>query len=129
MGEKTNLFVKKSGIAGRGIVRISNDAARKIGIKSGESTEILKGKKWIIATATVDKLIGKNEISVRADDMKKLNTKEGEKVTVFKHISVKTVAKKKVKGLKKTGKIAKEKIKKGAKKLSKKMKKKTKPKK
>ena len=61
--------------------------------------------------------------------MKKLNAKEGEKVTVSKHIPMKTVAKKKVKSLKKTGKIAKEKIKKGAKKLSKKLKRKIRTKK
>ena len=129
MGEKTNLFVKKSGIGGRGIVRISNDAARKIGIKSGENTEIWKGQKWIIATTTADKLIGKNEISLRASDMKKLNAKEGGKVTVSKHIPVKDVAKREIKKLKERGKVAGEKIKKGAKKLSKKLKKKIRTKK
>ena len=48
MGEKTELIVKKSRIAGAGIVRIHKDIAAKLGIKSGGMIEAWKGKKWVV---------------------------------------------------------------------------------
>lgn len=129
MGEKIGLSVKKSGIAGSGIARIHSDAARRIGIKSGETIEIWKGKKWIMAKAVADRLVGKKEVSLRPGDMKKLSVKEEEKVTLSEHIPVKRIVKKKVKILKKKGESAGKKIKKRAEKIAKKLMKKTKSKK
>jgi len=133
MGEKINLSVKKSKIAGADIVRIHKDAAGKLGIKSGGMVDVWKGKKWVIAKAVPDKIIEKNSISLRTGDMKRLSAEENDKVAVTKHVPVKETAKKKIEELKKSGKAAGEKIKKGAtelkKKLSKKLAKKTKGKK
>ncbi|MDI6916673.1 MAG: hypothetical protein QMC80_02615 [Thermoplasmatales archaeon] len=133
MGEKTELIVKKSRIAGAGIVRIHKDIAAKLGIKSGGMIEAWKGKKWVIAKAVPDKIIGKNSISLREGDVKKLSAEENDKVEVTRHIPVKETAKKKIEELKKSGKIAGKKIKKSAVKLkksiSKKLVKKTKTKK
>lgn len=133
MGEKTELIVKKSRIAGAGIVRIHKDIVDKLGIKSGGMIEAWKGKKWIIAKAVPDKIIGKNSISLRTGDMKRLSAEENDNVAVTKHIPVKETAKKKIEELKKSGKTASKRIKKGAielkKKLSKKLAKKTKAKK
>lgn len=129
MGEKIGLSVKKSGIAGSGVARIHNDSARRIGIKSGETVEIWKGKEWIMAKAVADKLIGEKEVSLRAGDMKKLNAKEEEEVILSEHIPVKRVVKKKVKVLKKKGESAGKKIKQGAEKIAKKLTKKIKSKK
>lgn len=121
MGEKIELTVKKSRIAGAGIVRIHEDAAGKLGIKSGGMVEVWKGGKWVIAKAVPDKIIGKNIISLRAGDMKSLSAEENDKVEVIKHIPVKETAKKKIEELKKSGKAASEKIKKGATELKKKL--------
>lgn len=133
MGEKIELNVKKSKIAGAGIVRIHKDITSKLGIKSGEMVEVWKGEKWVIAKAAPDKIIGKNIISLRAGDMKSLSAEENGKVSVTRHIPVKETAKKKIEELKKSGKKASEKIKKGVtelkKKLGKKLVKKTKAKK
>jgi len=133
MGEKIDLNVKKSKIAGAGIVRIHNDIAGKLGIKSGGMIEVWKGKNWVIAKAVPDKMIGKNSISLRTGDMKRLSAEENDKVAVTKHIPVKETAKKKIEELKKSGKTASKRIKKRAtelkKKLSKKLAKKTKAKK
>ena len=133
MGEKINLSVKKSKIAGAGIVRIHKDVAGKLGIKTKGMIEVWKGGKWVIAKAVPDRIIGKNSISLREGDVKKLSAEENDKVAVTKHVPVKETAKKKIEELKKSGKIAGEKIKKGAtelkKKLSKKLVKKTKGKK
>ncbi|MBU2564778.1 MAG: hypothetical protein KJ655_00780 [Candidatus Thermoplasmatota archaeon] len=124
MGEKINLSVKKSRIAGAGIVRIHKDAAGKLGIKSGGMVEVWKGGKWIIAEAVPDKIIGKNSISLRAGDMKSLSAEENDKVGVSKHIPVKETAKKEIEKLKKSGKTVSEKIKKGATELKKSIRKK-----
>lgn len=124
MGEKINLSVKKSRIAGAGIVRIHKDMAGKLGIKSGGMVEVWKGEKWIIAEAVPDKIIGKNSISLRAGDMKSLSAEENDKVGVSKHIPVKETAKKEIEKLKKSGKTASEKIKKGATELKKSIRKK-----
>jgi|GEM_PF-1141234 len=124
MGEKTELIVKKSRIAGAGIVRIHKDIAAKLGIKSGGMIEAWKGKKWVIAKAVPDKIIGKNSISLREGDIKKLSVEENDKVEVIRHILVKETAKKKIEELKKSGKIAGRRIKKRATELKKKLSKK-----
>jgi hypothetical protein len=124
MGEKISLTVKKSRIVGTGIVRIHKDVASKIDVKTKGMVEVWKGKKWIIAEAVSDKIIGKNNISLRAGDMKSLSAEENDKVAVNRHIPVKETAKKEIKKLKKSGKTAGKKIKKSATKLKKSIRKK-----
>lgn len=114
MGEKIDLSVKKSRIAGMGIVRIHKDIAGKLGIKSGGMIEAWKGKKWIIAKAVPDKIIGKNSISLRVEDMKRLSAKENDKLAISRHIPVKETAKKQIEELKKSGKTTSKRIKKTA---------------
>ena len=124
MGEKINLSVKKSRIAGAGIVRMHKDVASKIGVKTKGMVEVWKGGKWVIAEAVPDKIIGKNSISLRAGDMKSLSAEENDKVGVSKHIPVKETAEKEIKKLKERGKSVSEKIKKGATELKKSIRKK-----
>lgn len=118
------MSVKKSKIAGAGIVRIHKDVAGKLGIKTKGMIEVWKGGKWVIAKAVPDRIIGKNSISLREGDVKKLSAEENDKVAVTKHVPVKETAKKKIEELKKSGKAAGEKIKKGATELKKSIRKK-----
>ncbi|MDI6855367.1 MAG: hypothetical protein QMD21_01090 [Candidatus Thermoplasmatota archaeon] len=117
------LKAKKSAVKGSGIARINTEIAKKLGVKARDSIEVRKGDKFLYLKAVADKLIAKNEISIRGDDLMKLGAAEGEDLTVTRVIPAKEIIKKRVEKAKVRVKKIKERVKKRVEKAKKKLKK------
>jgi formylmethanofuran dehydrogenase subunit D len=85
------LTVRKSKIGAiGGIARINKDMLPHIKIEKGDEVEIYTKEpgKAIIVQLTADALMEKNLISMRGEDMKKLEVEEGAKVYLKAHHTI-----------------------------------------
>ncbi|MDI6917756.1 MAG: hypothetical protein QMC80_08185 [Thermoplasmatales archaeon] len=87
------MTVKKSAVKGEGIARIHEAVLDSLTIHSGENIVVSSSAKSILVTVFGDTLIGKNDIRLRENDMKKLDVKKGDRVDVEEYKKISDVAK------------------------------------
>lgn len=91
------MTVKKSAVKGEGIARIHDAALGSLTIQSGENIVVSSDTKSILVTMFGDTLIGKDDIRLRENDMKKLGVKKGDCVNVEKYRKISDVSKEEIK--------------------------------
>ena len=84
-----SLTVKKSTIPGYGIARIHESYFNYLSIESGDNIVVAFGGESIIVKVFGDSLIGKGDIRLRQDDIKKLGTHKRKTVEISRLIPIK----------------------------------------
>jgi len=95
------MTVKKSAIKGEGIARIYESVLDNLAIHSGENIVVSSDTKSILVTVFGDMFIGKNDIRLRENDMKKLGVKKGDYVNVEKYRKISDATKEEMKRIRK----------------------------
>jgi len=91
------LTVKKSAVKGEGIARIHESVLGSLTIQSGENVVVSSNTKSILVTVFGDTLIGKNDVRLRENDMKKLGVKKGDYINVKNYRKISDATKEEIK--------------------------------